>query len=73
MGKLFWTRITINVSDRSFYVQQMAMTGSAATLDMAKELMERRQISNEDIMSLISGFSMFLREPSDRVLGQLLV
>jgi hypothetical protein len=51
----------------------MAMVGSAMTLDIAIELMEREQVSNEDIMNLISGFSMFQRDPSDYVLGQLLV
>ncbi|XP_045027440.1 uncharacterized protein LOC116919379 [Daphnia magna] len=56
----------------SFYFQQMVMVGSATTLDIAKQLIERQQISNEDIMNMISGFSMFLRDPSDRVLGQLL-
>lgn len=59
--------------NRSFYFQQMVMVGSATTLDIAKQLIERQQISNEDIMNMISGFSMFLRDPSDRVLGQLLV
>lgn len=58
---------------RSFYFQQMAMVGSAVTLDIAVQLMEAEQITNEDVMSLISGFSMFLRDPSDHVLGQLLV
>lgn len=58
---------------RSFYFQQMAMVGSAVTLDVAIQLMETEQITNEDVMSLISGFSMFLRDPSDHVLGQLLV
>lgn len=51
----------------------MATVGSSATLDILKQLMEGEQITNEDIMALISGFSMFLREPSDHVLGQLLV
>jgi hypothetical protein len=51
----------------------MAMVGSAVTLDIAVQLMEAEQITNEDVMSLISGFSMFLRDPSDHVLGQLLV
>jgi hypothetical protein len=43
------------------------------TLDIAMELIEREQVTSDDIMNLISGFSMFLRDPSDNVLSQLLV
>ena len=51
----------------------MTTVGSAVTLDIAMELIEREQVTSDDIMNLISGFSMFLRDPSDNVLSQLLV
>ena len=51
----------------------MSTVGSAVTLNIAMDLMEREQVTSDDIMNLISGFSMFLRDPSDNVLSQLLV
>ncbi len=51
----------------------MSTLGSAVTLNIAMDVMEREQVTSDDIMNLISGFSMFLRDPSDNVLSQLLV
>lgn len=34
--------------------------------------MEQRRMSVDDAVQVVSGFSMFLRDPSDHVLGQLL-
>ena len=60
-------------TNRSLFLRQMTMLGSSVTLDIVKELMEEENISVADAIGLVSEFSMFLREPTDHVLQQLMV
>jgi len=59
--------------NRSLYIQLVSSLGSSAALDITKELMENGHLSVRDTMRIISAFSLFLRNPSDHVLSQLLV
>ena len=53
-------------------MELLASVGSADALDVTKELMIRRMLSVREAAQVVSGLSMFLRDPRDHVLGQLL-
>ena len=58
---------------RSFYVQQLSSTGTAAALEVIKQLMIRDEISIEDAVEVFSTLNIYLRVPSDHVMRQLIV
>ena len=62
-----------NTPRRSVLVHQVAWLGSDESLAVCKHLILNKLLSSQDAITLISSLSMFLRTPTDYVLGQLLV
>jgi len=58
---------------RSVFIHQVAWLGSDDSLALGKHLILNKFLSSQDAITLISSLSMFLRTPTDYVLGQLLV
>jgi len=58
---------------RSFYVQQLGSAGTAAALEVTKQLMVGNGISSEDATEIFSTLNNHVRVASNHVLRQLLV